>query len=443
MRSTLRIVLPLVLAMGANAVNQFVDRIFLAQFSDEAIQASLPGGILSWLFLCLMVATAGYSGTFVAQYAGAGSRRAAASAFGQGVWLAILSIPLVLLSIPLGHLILDFCGHSQHVLEAEKKYFDILQYGGFFCILSGVIGGYFSGIGRTRTVAAAMVLGNLSNVVLDWMAVFGHWGCPALGIVGAGWATAVAAAISTLTMAAISLFDPYLRGLRYLVALRPRPRLIVDIVRYGVPSGLHQFLDAATFSVFVMATGRLGAIDLAVSNVVFSINHLSFAPLLGLSQGATVLAGRCQGAGNAAGTVRSVWHCLFLAAIYIGMFAALVLGFHDELMDVFRSESSSFDPVEFRSLGRTLMYILLSWAAWDAISMVVGGALKGAGDTKFVMLALFAVSMLLWMPAVFLVMRFSPSITTLWLTMPAYCFICAVVCSVRFIHGRWRRIDLI
>ena len=89
------------------------------------------------------------------------------------------------------------------------------------------------------------------------------------------------------------------------------------------------------------------------------------------------------------------------------------------------------------------MWIMLSWAFFDAVSLIVGGALKGAGDTKFVMFALLAISLGLWMPVVFLVLWLAPSITFLWLTMPFYCGVCAMTCIVRFARGRWRRLRLV
>lgn len=443
LRDALRIILPLVLAMGANAINQFADRIFLARFSDAAIQASLPGGILSWLFICLLVATAGYSGTFVAQYHGARSRRDAAAAYGQGLWLTLLCLPLVLVTIPLGHAIFNFCGHAPAVVTDEKAYYDILQIGGIFCILGAVLSGYFAGIGRTRIVGVATVLGNLSNIVLDWMFIFGHCGCGAWGIRGAGWATAIAAAVPCVILSATTLFDSGLRGRRTLVALRPRPALLKQIIRYGVPSGLHQFIDCATFAVFVMLTGRFDAMSFAVSNIAFAINHLSFAPLMGLNQGAQVLAGQFQGANDPEATIRATKSCILLALAYVALFAAVLILFPDQLMGLFRGDTSAFDPAAFNKLGHTLLWLLLSWAAFDATGLVLGGALKGAGDTKFVMWALSVVSLGIWVPSLFLVMRFAPSVTALWLTMPFYCGTCATIALIRFARGAWRRHRLV
>jgi len=443
MRETLRIALPLVLAMGANAINQFIDRIFLARFSDAAIQASLPGGVLSWLFICLLVTAAGYSGTFVAQFHGAGLRREAAAAYGQGLWLTLLCLPLAFASIPLGGFLFRAFGHAPEVIAAETTYYGILQIGGICCVLCAVLSGYFTGRGHTRLVAVATVVGNGANVLLDWMFIFGHGGCGRWGIAGAGWATALAAAVPCLILGIATFFTADLRGLRYLAALRPRPEMILRIIRYGLPSGLHQFLDMATFTVFVLLTGRLDALSFAVSNIIFSINHLSFAPLLGLNQSTSVLVSRHQGARNTVAAVHATRNCLILGLVYVAVFAFVILLASDVLMDLFRGETTQFPREAFHRLGRTLLWILLSWAAFDATTLVISGALKGAGDTKFVLYVILTVALGLWMPAVFLVVHYVPTITALWMTMPFYCGITAAICTGRFLRGRWKNIRLV
>ena len=441
--SSFRLILPLVLAMGANAVNQFADRIFLARHSDAAIQGSLPGGILSWLFICLVVAVVGYSGTFVAQFWGAGSRHDAVAAFGQGLWLVAAFTPLIVLSIPLGHLIFDFCGHAPEVVAAEKTYYGILQIGGIFCALGAALAGYFTGQGRTRIVGVANVVGNLANVALDWMFIFGRCGCGEWGIAGAGWATAISAAIPCAILALALPGDPLLRGRRWMALLRPRPRLLARMVRYGVPSGLHVFLDVVTFAVFVMLTGRLDAMSFAVSNIGFAINHLSFAPLMGLSQGATVLVGQHQGEGDSAAATRSAVSCLFMGLTYVGLFIVFILTCSDLCMAAFHGDASSFGLDEFRRLGHLLMVLLSCWAVFDAVTLILEGALKGAGDTRYVMLVQMGVSFLIWMPLVFVVMRFHPTIGFMWGTMPVYCGICSTLILVRFLRGRWKSIRLV
>ena len=441
--TSFRLILPLVLAMGANAVNQFADRVFLSRYSDVAIQGSLPGGILSWLFICLVVAAVGYSGTFVAQFWGAGSRHDAASAFAQGLWLTLASVPLIAASIPLGFLVFDLSGHAPEVVAAEKTYYWILQVGGMFCALGAALSGYFTGIGRTRIVGIANIVGNLANMLLDWMFIFGRCGCGEWGIAGAGWATAISAAIPCAILGVALFWDQTFRGKRLMAIMRLKPTLFMRIVRYGIPSGMHIFLDVLTFTVFVMLTGRLDAMSFAASNIGFAINHLSFAPLMGLSQGASVLVGQFQGEGDSSAASRAAVSCLLIGLAYVGLFIVFILTCSDMCMDFFRSGDSLFDPVQFRSVGHMLMAILSCWAAFDAITLILEGAIKGAGDTRYVMFVQLGVSFVLWMPVVFAVMAFHPTIGWMWGTMPIYCGTCAMLILVRFLRGKWKKIRLV
>ena len=112
-------------------------------------------------------------------------------------------------------------------------------------------------------------------------------------------------------------------------------------------------------------------------------------------------------------------------------------------MDFFRSADSSFDPAEFRALGHMLMTALSCWAAFDAVTLIIEGALKGAGDTRYVMFVQLGVSFLLWMPLVFAVMAWHPTIGWMWGTMPVYCGICSTLILVRFLRGKWKGIRLV
>ncbi len=88
-----RIIWPLMLSNSVTAIMQFTDRVFLSRYSDVAMQASVPAGTLSFLLLCVLQVTISYSGTFVAQFHGAGKRLSCARALSQSLWL-LPSLPL-------------------------------------------------------------------------------------------------------------------------------------------------------------------------------------------------------------------------------------------------------------------------------------------------------------------------------------------------------------
>lgn len=436
---TARVAWPLVASQAAGALMLFVDRTMLARFDDTAIQASLPAGVFSYMIVCFFQAVAGYSGTFVAQFYGAGRRAEMAKAFGQGMWITALSAPLMLASIPLAHWCMENAGHRPEVLAGELTYFNIVMAGALPLVATGAVNGFFAGRGRTRIVMAAAVAGNALNILLDWLLIFGKWGCPRMGLAGAAWATVAAQCATLLIPAALLLREPLLdTGRKWREAFMADWGLLGRIVRYGAPNGVQTFLDMATFTGFVMLTGKLTALEFALSNICFTINHLVFAPLYGFGMTASILAGQHQGAREPDATARSCRTVLALALGYMAVVGGLILCFHESLLGVFYGENTQFARGEFMETGFTLLLIAMVWGVADAAGLSVSGTLKGVGETKFVMMVSGGLNVLLWAPMFVGVMAWKPEAWAMWLTVPAMLFVDTAAYLARFFGGGWR-----
>ncbi len=446
MADAFRIIWPLMLSNSVSAVMQFTDRIFLSRYSDVAMQASVPAGTLSYLLLCVLQVTICYSGTFVAQFHGAGRRLSCARAFTQSLWLLFLTVPLTLLAIPLGHFLIASSGHAADVASAERVYFDIMMFGGILLPPAGALNGYFTGRGYTNLVMWLSVAGSAANILLDWLLIYGHWDLPELGIAGAAYATVLSFAATFVATACIAFREPVFHGRRGRAAFAFDRSLSLRILRYGLPSGVHVLLDMLTFTFFVFVIGRkdiADAMGFGASNVCFNINHLVFSPLLGIGMGAGILVGNYQGAGDSEAAKRAGWSAIFIGWIFMGTALLLLALFFRPAVLLFLSDSSAFDPEAFLSLSRILVTILASWCMFDVVNVIGGGALKGAGDTRFVMAAGVVAGFALWVPMILLVARLRPSVVNLWLTLPLYVFVLAAVLLSRWCRGKWREIRLV
>ncbi|HPT15919.1 MAG TPA: MATE family efflux transporter, partial [Kiritimatiellia bacterium] len=194
-REVWRVAAPIIVTMASFTLMQFCDRMFLAHHGSVSLRASLPAGILALTLTVFFQALAGYSGTFVAQYHGAGRKDECARATAQGLWVGLLTWPVCLALIPAGFWLLSVAGHPADVLAAEKIYLGILMVGGGFWALTNAVSGFFSGRGDTRTPMLASLVANLVNVAGDYALIFGHWGFPAWGIAGAAVATVASSAV--------------------------------------------------------------------------------------------------------------------------------------------------------------------------------------------------------------------------------------------------------
>lgn len=443
----LRLVWPLALGMANNAVMQFTDRVFLARFSSEALEAVFPAAMLAFLFIGFFQSVIAYTGTFVAQYHGARSFRGCRNSYRAGLRLSWLSGLLLLLAIPLGEWIVNWSGHAPHLIALEKRYFSITMAGGVFTCAIMAVQSYFTGIGETRLVFWANVFGNITNIALDYLLIFGLGPIPAGGITGAAFATVIAQGLQFGLLYAFAH-----RRLRQKRAEPETPpdstslpfgELIRRILRFGTPAGLYTVLNMLSFTIFVFLTGRIGATDFAASNAVFSVNYLLLAPIEGFAIAAGTLVGQHQGAQDPARAYQQGYRTLLLALVYIFFAAVVVLAFYRPIMDLFIGDTSSLDPHRFHTLGLTLTWLMLAWQLFDCTDVVLSGALKGAGDTRFVLYWMLFCSFGFWMPLLFFVYRFWPTMPALWTTMIIYIALTCTGTLIRWQRGPWRKIRLI
>jgi MATE family multidrug resistance protein len=444
-REVWRVAFPIVLSTASFTVMQFIDRLFLAWHSEVALRAALPAGMLALTLTMFFQSLAGYSSTFVAQWHGAGNPRECARSAWQGVWMGLATWPLCFLLVPAGRWLLGLAGHEPAMLAAEKSYYAILAAAGGLFAVSQALTGFFGGRGDTVTPLWANVAGNCLNVVLDYALIFGHWGVPRLGIAGAAWGTVLSGAFSAAWLAVRFAGARNRREYGILAEWRPRRRGMADLCRFGVPGAVHSVLDIASFALFLVVVGRLPARDVAVNNIAFIVNNIAFMPLMGMGIAAQILVGQYQGARDSASAVRAASHAMKMAWLYVGALSLTFLLFPRFYLGLFAHGGAEFGVEELMEKGRWLLAILAGWGMVDAMTIVLSGALKGAGDTRFVLVFSVLSNWLLWMPGIFLLARWcgDGALLPQWVWMMAIVLLMGFGFGWRFRSGRWRKIEMI
>ncbi len=445
-REVWRVAAPIIVSMASFTVMQFIDRIFLAQHGSVSLRAALPAGMLALTMTMFFQSLAGYAGTFVAQYHGAGQKTECARSTAQGIWLGLLTWPVCIALIPMGYWILEWAGHPADVLEAEKAYMGILMAGGGFWALTNAVSGFFSGRGDTRTPMVASVIANMANIVLDYALIFGNWGFPAWGIAGAAVATVASSAIGLVIVLALYLrrrfrkeYGTWRNGWR-LDWARMKP-----LLRFGTPAALQTLQDVGAFAFFVVLLGRLPEAEMAASNIAFSINNVAFMPLLGMGMAATILVGQYQGARDPETAQRAGMAAMKLAWAYMGVVALTFLLMPRVYFSLFTGETEGMVPLgDVMGTGRRLLVMMAFWGMLDAINLVLGGALRGAGDTRFVLMATTLTTWLVWIPGELVILLWlDAGLIAAWLWMTVFVFLLAGIFWLRFQRGRWKSIEMI
>ena len=432
----LKLVWPLALGMVNNAVMQFVDRAYLAHESMASLEAALPASILAFHVLGFFQSVVAYSGTFVAQYHGAGDGRMCRACLRVGVLLSVAFGVVALLFIPVGTWLFRMLAASPQVLSREVSYYGIVTAGGVFLFLHMAVSSYFTGRGKTRIVFWVNVLGNLFNAALDPFLIFGLCGFPRLGIAGAAYATVASTALQWIALSVAARDSSAASdGVAGLLPLARR------ILRFGVPSGAYTVLNMLSFTIFVFVTGRAGDVAFAVSNACFSVNYMLFAPMEGFALGAATLVGQAQGRGDSDAAHRDAMRTLALGVGFVAILSALAVAFYRPILSLFATDPAT--QGEFLSLGFVLFVIMAAWQVFDAADVIMSGALKGAGDTKFVLCWMLVVAFGFWLPLVWVVAELHNTMPALWATMVAYVIVICAGTLIRWRRGRWRSIALV
>ena len=155
--------LPLVASMGSITLMQFTDRVFLANYSLDAIAAALPAGIVSFTSIAFFMGVANYTNAFVAQYTGAGAFERVGASMWQGIYFSLLAAVLLASLYFLSNTLFDLIGHSPSVRAMEVKYFNILTVGAGLVVLGSAMACFYTGRGLTWTVMVVHMTGAAVN----------------------------------------------------------------------------------------------------------------------------------------------------------------------------------------------------------------------------------------------------------------------------------------
>jgi MATE family multidrug resistance protein len=443
-REVLVIAIPLILSTATWSVQHFVDRMFLTWYSPETIAAAMPAGMLNFSLISVFMGTAGYVSTFVAQYYGAKRYHRIGPALWQGIYISVFGGCVLLSAIPLAGPIFKMVGHSSQVQQNEIIYFQILCLGGGAYIASYALSGFFSGRGKTWPVMWVNALTTAVNLILDYALIFGHWGFPEMGIRGAAIATVVAGLFS-LTVFFALLFtggnDFIYHTLR---GWRPEKDLFIRLLRFGFPSGVQFFLEMAGFTGFVLVVGRLGTVSLAATNIAFNINTLAFMPMIGCGIAISVLVGKYLGGEKPEFAHTAAYSGFHLTFAYMVSIAAAYVLVPDLFVAPFAHHADPAGFGEIYHLSVILLRFVAVYSIFDTMNIIFCSAIKGAGDTRYVMFMTVILSVFVLIIPVYVAVEVMASgLMVAWVFATIYVTSLGVTFYLRFLGGKWKAMRVI
>ncbi|MFC1489891.1 MATE family efflux transporter [Candidatus Latescibacterota bacterium] len=443
-RDLLKLAFPLVLSMGAISIQHFVDRMFLTWYSPEAIAAVTPSGMLNFTLLSFFIGTAMYVNTFVAQYYGSEQFERIGPSLWQGIYFAIIGGIVLLIMVPYSEVIFKSVGHEDIVRLYETQYFRILCYGAAPAIASTVFSSFYSGRGATWTVMFVNICATSINIMLDYLLIFGNNGFPELGIRGAAIATIISYCVSF--------------GIFFILVMQRSNRekyqtaqgwmfdrgLFMRMVRFGVPNGIQFFLEIAGLTIFIILIGRLGTPYLAATNIAFNINTIAFLPMFGMGMAIMIVVGQHIGKNRPDLAEKSVYTGLQLTLAYTGILTAMYVLIPGLFLAPYASMADSARFEFIRSITVVLLRFVAFYSLFDALNIVFAYAIKGAGDTQFVMKVIILDTIfVLVLPSYIALEIFNMNIYIGWIFLTAFVVVLGLTFYFRFKGGKWKTMSVI
>jgi putative MATE family efflux protein len=410
-----------------------VDIKIVGSLGASAVAAVTTGNRIFFVFQAVIMATSAGTTALVARAWGAGDRVEAeritkvSVIVGAGVGL-FLSVPGVLFSDTLASV---FRLEADTVAQASDFIFYLSFFNGSFAVAM-ILGTAIRAAGDTLTPLLLGAITNVVNIVLVYALVYGRLGAPEMGVKGAAVATGTAFTVGALLSV---LF--WLKGWFRIGYARGRSfssRRLRQLFKIGYPSGIEQGAVQFGFILFLWIVSFYGTAPYAAYGIGVQILSFSFVVGFGFSIAASTHVGQQLGANDPDGATHSGWRALSLSVASMVVLGALIIFFAEPIARFM------IDDDEVVRLTVVFIYILGAMQPLMAIEFTLGGALRGAGDTRFPLLTTITG---------LVIVRGSVAGTFLWMGLSVEWIFAALIVDyivkatmliVRFRHGRWKTI---
>ncbi|KAA5822393.1 MATE family efflux transporter [Algibacter amylolyticus] len=377
---------PVMLGMLGHTFVSFVDNIMVGQLGTAELAAVSLGN--SFMFIAMSLGI-GFSTAITPLIAEADSSKdfiKGKSAFKHGLFLCtvlgILLFLLVYFSKPLMYLM-------KQPVEVVQLAIPYLNYVAVSLIPLIVFQGFkqFSdGLSMTKYPMYATLIGNIINIVLNYVLIFGKFGFPELGIVGAAYGTLVSRLVMVwylwYLLKGKEKSKAFVTNIKFFVLDK---LMLKKILNLGAPSAMQMFFEVAIFTAAIWLSGLLGKNPQAANQIALNLSSMTFMVAMGLSVASMIRVGNQKGL-KAYLELRRIAFSLFLMGTLLAFcFALLFFAFHDYLPRIyvdFNDVENYADNMEVVSIASNLLIAAAIFQISDSIQVVVLGALRGLQDVK-------------------------------------------------------------
>ena len=433
----LKLAFPVILGMLGHIFVSFADNIMVGQLGAAELAAVSLGNSFFFIAMSLGIGFASAITPLVAEADSAKNSLGVKNALKHGLILcAILSVLLyllILLAIPVIH----YMKQPLEVVELAIPYLYIISISIIPLVVFEALKRFSDGLSNTKYPMYATIAANIINIIINYLLIFGSFGFPKLGIVGAGIGTLVSRIIMIFFLSLIFMkrekFKPYVLNIKFRIV---DSLIFKKIINIGFPSALQMLFEVGIFTAAIWMSGVLGKNFQAANQIAFNLSAMTFMVGVGLSVAAMIRVGNQKGLSDFI-ELRRIAFSVFMLTVLIEMFfAVMFLVFRDWLPTIYldtENLSKTLENTEVILIASKLLLIVALFQIFDGLQVVILGALRGMQDVKIPTIITFVSYWLIGFPISFYLGIYTPLKSTgIWIGLLISLVCASIMLYLRF-----------
>lgn len=305
-------------------------------------------------------------------------------------------------------------GQPAELLPLMRPYYIVLLVSLLFVLLFNAFKQFADGITDTVTPMVILLGGNVVNILLNWVLIYGNLGMPRLGLLGAGVATLTARVLMLLCFVVVFFvakrYRPYVQGFKEAAVNR---KDFAALNKMGMPVGLQMGMETASFSLSTIMVGWLGTVALAAHQVMLTVGQLGFMMYYGMAAAVAVRASNFHGQGDMLRVKENVSAGFKIILVMAAAVSIPLLIVRNSLGYFFT------DSAEVAAMVAQLVIPFVIYQFGDGLQCNYSNALRGISDVKMVMVYAFIAYFLISLPSAYLFgFVFDWGLTGIWMSFP-------------------------
>lgn len=435
-RQIAAIALPIMGSMASQNVLNLVDTWMVGRLGDAALAAVSSASFVNFACIALIMGLSASVQAVAARRVGEGKPEMSARPLHEGLLLAfLLGFPamfaLMALAQPIYALINpDPVVGAQAVPYLQARLAAMVAVG-----MNYAFRGFWNGIGRSQIYMHTLIIMHTINVVLSWCLIFGKWGFPELGSLGAGVGTAISTWIGTAIYGFLAWRHARPHGF---LSTAPTTATMASLVRLSVPTSAQQFLFALGYNVLFAIIATMGQTEVAAAGVLLNVALVAVLPGLALGMTASTLVSQALGRNEPDDAARWGWD-----VVRVGLVVLTILGLPMALTPDWLLQPFLPGRPETIALASPALQLIGAFMAFDAIGMVLMNSLLGAGAARYAATWSIGFQWLFFLPLAYVAGPvLGGSLFAIWGVHAVHRALQAVVFARAWSQGWWKSIRI-